>query len=856
MVRPGSSSLRQGGRRSQAIVPEVAGQGPASGSASASAGASVEGAPSPRLRKKRKVEPLSDGAARAVQEDKLVGLGALSGGTARPYLTFEERGVLRRLMEGGHGDAEELARWEGQLMHVDFSALEMHLLLPSILAVCGHGSSSSATDDSTSLSFSELVRDITRRLAGASDHTVSKIVRHARGRDVDGTLRERNFDIEGFLKDAAHGHLPQNPSFIKFSAPLLRRGGPDRPVAEVQRRLYRELGASYTFPGRGATGDPLRQEKLILFDSLKLWRTWPAGGSNDVLSLGWAADGDVFAAGCAALTDDDNMQYNRRKNLVIGGVSDNLLRELPDHRLPRHRPATGPNSTQNIINTMDPWLYNTVSAVKMSPQGHKMYTASFDHTVKVWDVAPPVGRGRLLATLQHDSRVDVVATSVNYPNVIATGSKVAADGVRVFNTEEEVSSSLHASYSSARAMKYPDKHIHSSCMQFGIHPSVQSLLLTGFSPEGSLVDDRLAPDGDLGLWNIETSQRVRIIGSSLNTFDCIWQPKSAKFATASVSNSQANRGTRSYVRLYGAEGGSFRVMMELECPALDINEVTWWDDERYATASCTDGVTYVWDVRMYHRVMHSLRHEEPIVQLPTGDDPAWRPREKVDTGVRYAQWGESNDRFYTGSSDGIVKSWNIKRAAEDALVRDLVSLEGGVMCGAFSPDFSKLLLGDTSGGLSLLSVGLDEDEEDDRPRDFVFQNAVEVDETEEVNPFEVGRMEARVLIDRGEMVIDHSKGTAQAIQGPHYNGPWEADDDQHRASTARRELEADHARFLDNRRRQAAASTLARDSVQVTQATKADDAMDIDAVEGEDTAVSTREQALEDFDFDRGIFLP
>ena len=100
--------------------------------------------------------------------------------------------------------------------------------------------------------------------------------------------------------------------------------------------------------------------------------------------------------------------------------------------------------------------------------------------------------------------------------------------------------------------------------------------------------------------------------------------------------------------------------------------------------------------------------------MPVLGDPAYQPREKADVGVRFSQWGESTDRFYTGSSDGLVKVWNIKYAAEDVLIRDLVQIDAGVMCGAFTPDYSSLLLGDGAGGIHLCSLqSLDDDHEHD-----------------------------------------------------------------------------------------------------------------------------------------------
>jgi hypothetical protein len=89
------------------------------------------------------------------------------------------------------------------------------------------------------------------------------------------------------------------------------------------------------------------------------------------------------------------------------------------------------------------------------------------------------------------------------------------------------------------------------------------------------------------------------------------------------------------------------------------------------------------------------------------------PREIGDEGVKFAAWGQSSQRFYTGSSDGRVKAWNIYAAPGKALVRHVLEVSGGITVGAFSRDFSKLLIGDATGKVHVLAYDdSDLDEED------------------------------------------------------------------------------------------------------------------------------------------------
>lgn len=72
-------------------------------------------------------------------------------------------------------------------------------------------------------------------------------------------------------------------------------------------------------------------------------------------------------------------------------------------------------------------------------------------------------------------------------------------------------------------------------------------------------------------------------------------------------------------------------------------------------------------------------------------------------GVKFTAWGTTLDRFYTGSSDGVVKVWNV-RCLDRPLIRTLLEVPAQVSCGMFSPDRTKLLIGDASGRVFLLSI--------------------------------------------------------------------------------------------------------------------------------------------------------
>lgn len=142
--------------------------------------------------------------------------------------------------------------------------------------------------------------------------------------------------------------------------------------------------------------------------------------------------------------------------------------------------------------------------------------------------------------------------------------------------------------------------------------------------------------------------------------------------------------------------------------------------------------------------------------------------------MKFAAWGRTRDRFYTGSSDGAVKAWNIGSPAGKEFIRDVVILSGGVSAGAFSPDFSKLVIGDSSGKIHLLTISGEELEEKKLPtiRQPVTPHAPlphpVVDEDDMVVESEqTAKERAHDFLERGQIII-HEDEYVGAIQGPNY----------------------------------------------------------------------------------------
>ncbi|KAH0558331.1 hypothetical protein GP486_005010 [Trichoglossum hirsutum] len=491
---------------------------------------------------------------------------------------------------------------EGQVLHVDFSEDEMAKVLRAVEVSTTDGGLPSATANVSALPSRNTYGDSsTTAMSGSSYTAVSspegmkarllpyfgfleapvreKVMAIASEMDDagivslgtrlnrEGILSGRDIgDICRFLRDAALGCLTTSPSIIRVAlvAPPVKRGDHVFSASTDSLIRRRELGVGHV---RGNWHHPRAIEselKLRICDTMKEWRSW-TGGSSDAASVAWDLTGEYFVAGFSTLTDAYNMQYNRRNSLVLGDIWRNTVKELPDHRVPRPR--------SDLVSIVDDlFLYQTVSQVKFGAKGKRMYSASFDKTVKIWDYAAPDANDRLLATLYQGADVEVMALSDD--EHLATGSKDDQATVKIWSIDgaNPAMSKIYTSFNSLR--KGPA--VYPSCMQWGQHPLVSNYLLVGFSGEEN---GGFGRRGDIVLWDAGSETRVTVSPGAQNTFDVAWHPNMATFVVGCTlpgpeSTRRFNR-MRTCVRTYHPAGGGFKDDCELGCPAYDINEVTW-----------------------------------------------------------------------------------------------------------------------------------------------------------------------------------------------------------------------------------------------------------------------------------------
>ncbi|KAL2160234.1 hypothetical protein VTH06DRAFT_1407 [Thermothelomyces fergusii] len=545
-----------------------------------------------------------------------------------------------------------------------------------------------------------------------------------------GLPGRRREDVDNLIRDLLGQTTTPAPTLLS-----LQRDGHDQRGALIRSGRVHSLLLAREISGQRGMGSMRRLENFTnefrkcREDDLEKRAEW-AGCAGDIFTITWVSN-DGFICGTTEHSDAHNQQYNKPGNLVLGSCSDMTLRAYPEHRIVRPIVEKGENSTEAMRRSQDPWLYASVVSSDYDAAHDRAYTSSFDQTVKIWKAEPSGASMALVGEWRHDGNVNLVAVSKHESGMVATAADVAADAVRVYDVDPaDISRSRFRTYSCSRVTDEKGKEVstekwayYPATMQWGRAPNVRHLLLVGYSPRSRTGDDNDIPEdrrdsGELCLWDGITGERWRLTAATTqNVFEVLWHPTQDSFiAATSPLGLDLEPSVRTQIRVFRpADRDQFGIkafspIITLDCPAVDVNELTIMPNSFsfcYVTAGCTDGNTYVWDTALGDKPIHVLRHGEPIDEY-RGD------REREDVGVKFTAWGTSPDRFYTGSSDGVVKVWNI-RSSKKPLVRNLLEAPAPVTAGMFSPDKSRLVIGDASGRVFLLSIN----DEKEQPACFV-----------------------------------------------------------------------------------------------------------------------------------------
>jgi WD40 repeat protein len=513
--------------------------------------------------------------------------------------------------------------------------------------------------------------------------------------------------------------------------------------------------------------------------------------AGDISAISWVPDENVLC-GTTAHSDAHNQQYNKPGNLLLCSTNKATLRAFPDHRIPRPVIEKGENSTEAMRQSQDPWLYSSVVSTDYDERNGWAFTSSFDKTVKAWDVAKEGTGMTAIATWHHSGNVNFVAAAKDGSGRVATAADVPTQAIRIYTVDpNNVQGSAYYTISCTRNdADGCDKWAYfPATMHWGRAPGTQHLLAIGYSPRSFTGDDNDIPEdklhsGEIVLWDArQRCQTPVLTATTANVFEIMWHPDVPSFIVAtSPSGLFVEHGVRTQIHLFRPdrerEDGAYSEFQKLDCPALDINELTIMPNSprhSYITAGCTDGRVYVWDTAQGDHPIHTLEHGNPL-------DACLADREKEDTGIKFTAWGATPDRFYTGSSDGVVKVWNVRRRRRP-FVRKLLEAPGPISCGIFSPNHSKLVVGDATGRVFLFSVD-DRDAAEShmttipgtnrrvrRPKPFIPHPEPEPPtDTGAVQPSSassIAQYSREQYLDSGQLIL-HPNRVIGTVQGPMY----------------------------------------------------------------------------------------
>lgn len=683
-----------------------------------------------------------------------------------PYLSESQRSILQGKLADCTWDTWCSQQWQGCLLHIDFTSSEINRVEKVIART--KGSSQVSRHSTRRRQMRELLKDITdAKLL----RIVSELRRCLPSRDGKG--------ITAFLQDAKAGTLANRPRIQRLAAV-----GPDSRWSSTQKLStlgmlrQRELGQQSRRGWKAASRSLTYQMKNKVMDTLGPTASW-TGASSDIHAVAWDPYGEYFAAAAVAVDDPDSMQYNRSNNLLFGDFSHDTIHELGEHYKNRRKTKKGPNSTHAMFASQDPKVYTTVSSVAFSTSGKLMYSAGYDGTICAWHTDSANSQPVLGAKLNVRAPIDLMAVNRSYDGVLAAAASIIDSKAVRLLTIDEVNPSrfLKHSFHSSKAISRSDLNILPTALQF--EPQSGKLLLAGFGANSR--ETGFDMTGDICLWDVETQTQLSIHGANRNVFDVEFNPNRSLmplFAAGCVASGNVNRGTRSVLRLYDEKVDRYWCPLEIECKALDMNDVVWCPHNEYIIAAgCTDGRAYVWDVRSPDNPIRVLSHGKSLMPLQDGIK-----HEVTDTGMRFLSWGENATRLYSGSSDGVVKVWDVTRSEKDTFVKNLITTDSGIMSGAFSPDLSKLVIGEVNGSVNILEVGSQycsvadarnlryvpyDDEED------MAEEALNSSPTRATH--ESGIVEGQYFLsnDQLQVVSMGSLPIRQVVQGGNYAGPYD-----------------------------------------------------------------------------------
>jgi WD40 repeat protein len=340
---------------------------------------------------------------------------------------------------------------------------------------------------------------------------------------------------------------------------------------------------------------------------------------------------------------------------------------------------------------------DVIWSLTYSPDGRRIASASYDHTVKVWDAAT----GQEIRSLPHPFKVWSVAFSPDGQSLASACGEFDTPGqVRIWDVDKGVARQViqagtgmyaFVRYSpdgrklawncgqSARPRDVVVWDLGASRQVFTISAHEDTVSSAAFSPDGQLlatsmgvpdVYDPKKPPSPIKLWDARTGALVRALpGHGGPTTRVTFSPDGAFLASSGWDQS---------IKLWDVATGT--EVRTLTGHTNIIESVVFSHDGRRLASADEDGVVRVWDVATGRESL-ALRGHTRFLQ-----DVAFSP-----DGSRLASAGDER----------VIKVWSSTAGQES---RVLGRLDGCVFGVAFSPQGDRLIAGGGGGSLKLWDI--------------------------------------------------------------------------------------------------------------------------------------------------------